>query len=302
MDQEKLLSRIDYIIGGGGIWAMDLQLGLQALGEYLHEIDIAELKSDKLKIDLGKEREKSCLMILDLASNYTIEANRREVETVAPSSIAKIELTGVMRLNDGMSSMGTKSLEREINFAKSNPNIDGLLIEVSSGGGESIAGNHLYTVIKNFGKPVVSAVHYAGSAAYKAIVPSKEIIGIGELSSAGSIGSMFSISKQFIEYVKNNYLDLYSDLSPQKNKPFNDLISGDTSAIKNELNNIAKIFQNIVIDGRGLNPDSKTTKDTIEGAMFLANDAKKRGLIDQVGSIDLAISRLRSHINSKYKK
>lgn len=298
--EEKILSRIDHIIGSGGIWGIDLEIGLRYLGDYLHEIELAE-SGIKLR-DFAKEREKNCLRVLDINSNYVSEVSRREVEEIAPGSIAKLELSGTMRLHDSMSSMGTKSLEREINYAKSNPNIDGLLLEVSSGGGESIAGNHLHTVIKNFGKPVVAAVHYAGSAAYKAIVKANEIIGIGELSSVGSIGTMFSMNKAMLEYIKNNFIELYSDLSPQKNKAFRDLINDDTSGIKEDINRVAKIFQDTVVEGRKLNPDSKLTKDTLEGAMFLAQDAKKRNLLDQVGSMDLAISRLRSHISYKRKK
>ena len=298
--EEKLLSRIDHIIGSGGIWGIDFDLGMQCLGEYLHEIDMAE-SGIKLK-DFAAEREKNCLRILSSSDNHISELSRRDVEEIAPGSIAKLELSGVMRLHDGMSSMGTKSLEREINYAKSNPNVDGLLIEVSSGGGESVAGNHLHTVIKNFGKPVVAAVHYAGSAAYKSIVKADEIIGIGELSSVGSIGTMFSINKKMLEYIKNNFVELYSDLSPQKNKAFRDLLNDDTSGIKDDINRVAKIFQDTVVEGRKLNPDSKLTKDTLEGAMFLAQDAKKRNLLDQVGSMDLAISRLRSHISYKRKK
>lgn len=300
--EEKLLSRIDYVIGSGGIWAIDIAIGLKELGSYLHKLEVAELKADGLKIDLGKERDKSTLHILSSVNNFLIEESRREIQSISPGSIAKIDLSGVMRLNDGLSSLGTKSLEREISIAKADPNVDGLLIEVSSGGGESIAGNHLHTVIKNFGKPVVAAVHYAGSAAYKAIASADEIIGIGEGSSVGSIGTMFSMSKSVIEHIRNNYIELYSDLSPQKNKAFRDLVNDDTSGIKEEINKVAKIFQDAVIKSRNLNPESKLTKDTLEGAMFLAQDAKKRNLLDQVGSMDLAISRLRSHISYKRKK
>lgn len=296
--EDKLLSRLCNIVGSG-IWAIDFVHGLNYLAEYMHEIELAE---NGIEIDLSKERDKSVLKILDASTGYLNESSRRDIETISPGSISKIELNGAMRLNDGISSMGTKSLEKEINYAKANPNIDGLLIEVSSGGGEAIAGNHLNNVISNFGKPVVAAVHYAGSAAYKAIAPANEIIGIGELSEVGSIGTMFSMNKQIIEFIKNNFVEIYSDLSPQKNKAWRDLINGDTSEIKSDLNEVAAVFQNTVIKNRKLNPESKLTKDTLEGAMFLAREAKRRGLLDQVGSMDLAVNRLRSHINFKLKK
>lgn len=295
--EDKIISRLSHIVSTT-VWGIDYNYGIQYLSKFMHDIELAE---SGIKIDLADERDESILKILGPSSSYLQEVSRKEAESISPGSIAKLVLSGALRLNDGLSSLGTKSLEKEIAYAKSNPNIDGLLVVVSSGGGEAIAGNHLYNMLSSFGKPVVSAIHYAGSAAYKAIVSSNEIIALGELAEAGSIGTLFSIDKNMLEFFKENFIDIYSDLSPQKNKAFRSLLQGDTSDIKKELNEVAEIFQKVVIKNRELNPDSKLTKDTLEGDMFLANEAKRRGLVDQVGNMDLAVNRLRSYINYKKK-
>ncbi|MBK9258168.1 MAG: hypothetical protein IPM42_22235 [Saprospiraceae bacterium] len=58
---------------------------------------------------------------------------------------------------------------KQLTFYRDNPNIEGAILEVNSGGGEAMAGQIMFNAIRDFKKPVVAYVHNAGSAAYMAI-------------------------------------------------------------------------------------------------------------------------------------
>ena len=293
---DKLLKRLELICLGH--WYMDFDRGLLALSEFVNEIMLAE--SGMFTGDLAEKRNSSILTI----SNGGYFVSRRNQDgsqiEIQPGSIAKLNLTGVMKLNDGASSLGTRSLEREINFAKHNPNIVGAILEVASGGGESFSANHMHTVMSSFGKPYVAAVHYADSAAYMAILSANEIIGLGDMSETGSIGALWQVDKDLLNYIKNGVLTVYSDKSPQKNGPFNKALDGDFSGIKKELNANVSVFHKAVIKHRKLDPKSEMTKDTLEGGVFTGKEGIARGLVDRLGSMDTAIERLKVFI--KYSK
>lgn len=279
-----------------GLWHIDLFHGLSYFSQFSEMSENIESIGNSMVKDLLKEREKQGLKVLT-NNGFVNPKDEKGIMDIPNSTIAKIELNGAMRLNDSLSTKGIRSLSQEIQFAKYNDKIKGLLIEVTSGGGEAIAGSYLYDQLKSFGKPIVSAAYLAASAAYKAILPSNEIIGIGESSEFGSIGSFISIEKSLLEYIRENFQDIYSRRSPQKNKAIRELVENkDSSLLLDELDNSVLVFHSLVLKERDLNPESKKTKDALEGGMFFSKEAKSIGLIDQIGTTEFAIKRLYSYI------
>lgn len=302
MEGDKFEKHLSLIGISGRIWAIDEAYAFSAFADMLSEIELSSLGE---KFELSSRRKVSFEVISNSSSpvdiSYNFDNKGIDINNqLLPGSIAKITLSGVMRLQDGMSNAGTLSLTKALDFAKYNPNIEGLLLEIASGGGEVAAGNQLYNAVKSFGKPVVAAAHYAGSAAYMVASAAKEIVGIGTMSEVGSIGAFYSINKKVLEYLKENFIDIYSNKSGQKNKEFKALIAGDHTPIKDSLDQIVTEFHKIVTTNRSLTNDALTA-DTLEGGMFNAKDAKKRGLIDQIGTMDTAIKLLKSHINLNKK-
>lgn len=293
---EKQLEKLSMICSGN--WHIDFFHGLSYFANYIEKNSLIETASSSAIIkDIIREKETQGLKILTDNGFVSYKDKSGSFVDIPKSTIAKIKLSGAMRLEDSLSTKGINSLSNEIEIAKYNSKIKGLYIEVSSGGGESLAGNKLYNVLKSFGKPIVSGAYVAASAAYKAILASNEIIGIGDTSEFGSIGSMASINKAFLKYIKENYVDIYSRLSPNKNKSIRELMeSDDKSLVLDELDESVKLFQSLVIKERGLNPESSKTTEALKGGIYFAKQAKSIGLIDQIGTEDFAIKRLYSYI------
>ena len=101
---------------------------------------------------------------------------------------------------------------------------------------------------------------------------------------------------------------IYSNLSSYKNAPFEAAKEGKYDAIKtDEHDPLARGFQEAVKSRRGSKLNLET-EGIIAGRMFYANDAKKNGLIDSVGTREFALRRVRElrrdayvneYINSK---
>lgn len=293
---EKQLDKLESFCSGN--WHIDLFQGLSYFSNFMEKTSLLETSSSSAIIkDTIREREKQGLKVLTDDGFVSYKDKSGSFIDMPKSTIAKLKLSGAMRLEDSLSTKGINSLSNEIEIAKYNSKIKGLYLEVSSGGGEAMAGNKLYSVLKSFGKPIISGVYLGASAAYKAILASNEIIGIGETSEVGSIGSFISINKQFLEYVKKNYVDIYSRLSPNKNKSIRELFENeDKSLLLDELDESVKLFHELVIKERELNPSSSKTVEALKGGVFFAKQAKSMGLIDQIGTEDFAIKRLYSYI------
>ncbi|MBK9223384.1 MAG: S49 family peptidase [Saprospiraceae bacterium] len=208
-------------------------------------------------------------------------------------TIVKLFLNDYMAVNDGLCTMGIQSLANNLLSYKDNPNISGAILEVNSGGGEAMAGQIMFNAIKDFKKPVVAYVHNAGSAAFMAIAGVKEIVASGAMSRVGSIGAFISLDKKFITQYKERFIEIYSDLSGDKNAGIRSFLeTGDSGLLKDSLNETVIAFQNLVLENRPI----KKADETLRGGMFQANDGKKRGLIDIIGSEELAIKRLKTYI------
>jgi protease-4 len=219
------------------------------------------------------------------------------VETAQSGSILRLRMSGVMTAADQLCSDGIQSLSDTLYKAYANDNIDGILLEVNSGGGESTAGYILKNALADKNKPVVVHAMTLGSAALLGTLPASEIIAAGESAKIGSIGSYLSVNKNFLTWYKENYTDIYATQSTDKNADFRSLIEGDSAPIQKAIDKSAKMFQDNVRKSRTLKGSEEKINSTLAGGMFDAADARSRGLVDGIGSFNYAMKRLKSHIS-----
>jgi len=219
------------------------------------------------------------------------------VETAQSGSILRLRMSGVMTAADQLCSDGIQSLSDTLYKAYANDNIDGILLEVNSGGGESTAGYILKNALADKNKPVVVHAMILGSAALLGTLNASEIIAAGESAKIGSIGSYLSVNKNFLTWYKENYTDIYASQSTDKNADFRSLIEGDSAPIQKAIDKSAKMFQDNVRKSRTLKGSDEKINSTLAGGMFDATDARSRGLVDGIGSFNYAMKRLKSHIS-----
>ncbi|MBK9258113.1 MAG: S49 family peptidase [Saprospiraceae bacterium] len=269
--------------------AIDPVFGLGYLSRFAHAIEtnsqafIKPITSEYITPNFSR--------IVETGNLYDMKDDK--LSSLPKGSIVKLFLNDYMSVQGGLCQMGVQELANNLLFYRDNPNIEGAILEVNSGGGEAMAGQIMFNAIRDFKKPVVAYVHNAGSAAYMAIAGVKEIVASGELSRLGSIGALVSLDKKFLQQYKDRFDDIYSDLSSDKNSGFRSYIeTGDSTGIKAMLNESVEAFQSLVESNRPI----KKRDETLRGGMFHAIEAKKRGLADMIGSEDVAIKRLKVYL------
>ena len=230
------------------------------------------------------------------------------------NSTAIIALHGTMLKYGTYCSYGCVEVAEMIEEAANSPKISGIILDIDSGGGAVDAIAPILSAIKSAqdkGKPVVASCDLCASAAYYVAVHCNEIIAANTISAEfGSIGVMMSFMdyEKYYEAAGVKVHTVYSNHSEYKNAAFEAAKKGDYEKLKDEeLDPIALQFQSAVKSGRGDKLDLKV-EGIIDGRMFYAEQAKKNGLIDSIGSRDFALQRVNeirrdaeveNYINSK---
>jgi len=222
----------------------------------------------------------------------------KDIGATPPNSFAHLRLEGVMRSQDGASSYGITTLLNHINAANQNDRIDGILLEVNSGGGEATAGNMLMSALEANPKPVVVYTHLLASAALHGTLPADEVIASSAGVQVGSIGTMVSVPNWMLNYYKNGITEIYASKSANKNLSWRELVKGNMGPLQAELDEHNESFLADVQRFRELKGD---VEHTLSGALFMAPVAKRRGLIDGIGGYDYALKRLTAAVRRKTK-
>lgn len=233
-----------------------------------------------------------------------VAARSSSFDNAPEESTAILAIGGTMLKYGTMCSYGTTEIAAAMIEAANHPKIGSLVVDYDSGGG-SVDAIAPIIAAQNYarskGKAIVACVDLCASAAYYSAIYCDEIIAGNDISSeVGSIGVMMS----FWDWAKakeeqgGKQHTIYSNLSDWKNKPFELALKGEYEQIKlEELDPLAKKFQDAVKQRRG-DKLKQETAGILAGRMFFAEQAKEVGLIDHVGSLDLAISRARELRNN----
>jgi protease-4 len=215
--------------------------------------------------------------------------------------VAVIPINGVLLKDDqDCGPVGMDSLGRYIRMMDNDPSVDAIMLKIDSPGGTVSGTSQLGEIIKNTNKPIVAFVDdMAASAAYWLASQTDMIIASTRLAEVGSIGVLlqFADMQPAYERLGVKFHEIYSSLSPDKNKAFRDILKGDYEAYtKDVLDPIAQNFVDTVMAAR----TGKISDETIlKGRLEFADKAITTGLIDRIASFDEAIDITLGLVESK---
>lgn len=295
---------IDHLILHGQ-FAIERTFALDQLSMYFEDLAWLESGAQFSELGISDRRHAARPGIITMSQDraHAVQDPKllKDVSQTPPGSFAHLRLQGVMRSRDGASHQGINTLIDQIHTANNNPRIEGILLEVNTGGGEVTAAQMLQSVIDASPKPVVTYAHLLASGGVLGTLASEEIIASNAGASIGSIGTMISIPKDFADRYNRVYQDIYADKSVNKNKAFRALLQGDMSELKAELNATNEGFLEDVKKYRKLKGTESSIEHTLSGAMFSAPQAKRRGLIDGIGGYEYALKRLTAAVKRRKK-
>jgi ClpP class serine protease len=198
---------------------------------------------------------------------------------------------------DYCGSLGSQTFQQIIAAANADPAIGSIILWIDSPGGQVDGTDSLAAAIKESAKPVIAfADGLMASAAYWIGSSCTEVIADGSNnglnSKIGSIGTMCKW-EDHSEALKNEGIKehiVFADESADKWGDYFKMNAGDYTDLKKELNGLNTTFLNAVKGNR--EGKLKLDKENVlTGKVYNANDALKYGLIDKIGSFDVAVAR-----------
>lgn len=282
---EKLLSYSALAIEAG--W------GLRFLNKYLSELSLLESGAPYASLGIGERRHASrAVSVISPDGAVISDPYLIRNEGLTPTgSIAVLQLQGIMSSVDDISTDGTPALARQLRSAYANRNIEAVILETNSGGGEVTAMQILVTALEERNKPVIGWAHFAASAAYGTLAATDEIVASNKMAEFGSVGAVITLDKGFIEFYRDNVLSFYGKDAPLKNKEWRELLAGNNVPMQEAADEATENFQKQVSGQRALTGGDAYQRATLSGDMFGAVEARRRGLIDGVGNMNYAIAR-----------
>lgn len=246
---------------------------------------------DELKKRVGAESYDDINYIS--LSKYNNSTPEKE-ENVSKNQIAVIYASGDIisgKSNDG--SMGSETISEAIREARLDENVKAIVLRVNSPGGSALASDVMWreVVLAKKVKPVVvsmgdvaaSGGYYIACAANKIVANEKTITGsIGVFGVIPNVQGMFNnkLGITFDFAKTNKHADIMTMFRP--------LTAEEKDIIQIGVENIYDDFITKVGEGRGM---TKEQVDSIgQGRVWTGLDAKKIGLVDEIGGIDEAIA------------
>ena len=194
---------------------------------------------------------------------------------------------------------GSDIIVRNIETAAKDPNVKGVLIDIDSTGGYSVAADEIAKALKAFNKPSVAVIRgYGDSAAYWAATGA-DIIFASSLSDVGSIG----ITSSYLENAKYNNKEgyTYQQLSLGKYKdmgnPDKPLTAEEKQIMMKQLEHSYNYFVETVATNRKIPVEE--VKNLATGESFTGTEALQLKLIDQLGGLPEATDWLEKQIGTK---
>ena len=239
-------------------------------------------------------------------SSYVEEATLRDNDS--KNKIAVIDLAGLIASFsvDASGNNMVESIRRQFKWARDDDNVKAVLFRINSPGGEVLASDHIYEIIRDFqdecDKPVVAVMGaLAASGGYYVAAPCNWIVA-HELTITGSIGVimqgynlrnlMDKVGVRPMVFKSGKHKDMLSygkreeDITPEERRIVQDLIDETFGR-----------FKKIVREGRNLERRNKPGEgkvladdweDFADGRILSGTQALGQGFVDELGNLDTA--------------
>ena len=200
----------------------------------------------------------------------------------------------LLRSSPGM----VQELVSELKRAEKDPQIKALLLKVNSPGGPVTASDILYHVISTYkersgAKVVVSMMDVAASGGYYLSLPADWIMA-HPTTITGSVGVIF-MRPGISGFMSKYGLAMNVNKSGEEKdmgSPFREPTQQDDAIFQSLTDQMAERFYSLVEKHRKLTPEQM--KEVVTARVFTAAEAKKLGLIDQIGYLADAVTKAKS--------
>ena len=236
-----------------------------SLEEYISKLAVdPKPKKDKSE----KEKDKIAVIYAEGTINY-FEDSKKINEIITPEKIQK-----------------------ELAIAEKSDDIKGVVIRVNSPGGSALASDIIYNSIKNMTKPVyISMGGVAASGGYYISAAGDKIYADKE-TLTGSIGviTMIPNISELLKKAEINYSVISKGKYSDMGSIVKDLTEDEKDKIRASSLKVYEEFVDRVAEGRNMTREE--VLKSAEGRVWLGEEAKEIGLVDEIGGIEKVVSDL----------
>jgi len=177
--------------------------------------------------------------------------------------------------------------------------IKGIIVEVDSPGGSSLAAEEIMIALKKSSKPIVAVIRETGASAGYLIATGADQIYASKFSDVGSIG----VTGSYLDYSKKNENEgvIYQQISAGEFKntgdPDKPLSVDEKELLMRDVKKVHRMFIEYVAKNRKL--PIEAVEKLADGSTMLGLDAKAAGLVDEIGDLNSARDWLRDKIGGE---
>jgi ClpP class serine protease len=184
-----------------------------------------------------------------------------------------------------------ESLKNDLITLRDNPQVRAIVLNIDSSGGVLSGVADFAALVRSVIKPTYSFAQKALSAAYWIAASTNKII-LTPTGVAGSIGVILSLVKNS----DSNVIDIVSSQSENKNiDPTSDV---GKAQLQKLVDDQANVFVTTMASYRNTTVE-KVLSDFGRGAVFAADEAKNRGMVDNVQPLPAFLSSLETQNNRR---
>ena len=246
---------------------------------------------DELKTKLGIDKEKDISAVT--VAKYLKTSDGKTKITPGKKKIAVVYAIGTIGPGEGdEKTIGSDRISKAIRDARTDSSVRAIVLRINSPGGSALASEVIWrevTLAQKTKPVVVSMGNLAASGGYYIACGASKIYAQPN-TLTGSIG-VFGVVPNLEKFFKNK-LGITFDVV--KTNKYSDYITAsramqpyETKVLTNQVENIYQVFIGHVAEGRKM---TKEQVDSIgQGRVWCGTDAKRIGLVDELGGLDKAI-------------
>ncbi len=207
--------------------------------------------------------------------------------------IAVVEVEGAIN-----GAKGTHPAVPALRLARKDPRALGVLLRVTSPGGSAMTSDLIHREVMRVKekKPVVAAFGDVAASGGYYVAAGTDAIVAQPTTITGSIGVVSArfMAKRFMDQLGVNTETIRSAPHADMFSPTRALEADERAILDRELDGFYDAFVSLVADGRGRDKDE--VEPLARGRVWSGTDAKKHGLVDALGGLDVAVAELKKRI------
>lgn len=249
------------------------------------------LQELKDSVNIKEEDELNLVELDTYLTNFRIASEIKKI-SLQENQIAIIRAQGnIIQGKGDVDNIGGKTFAKAIRQARTDKNVKAIVLRINSGGGSALASEEVWremTLAKKAKPTVVSMGDYAASGGYYIACPA-DLIVANPLTITGSIGVfgvLWNAEKALDKIgVSNDVVktNQYADIASASRK----MEEYEKEKLSESVEKIYIDFVQHVADGRNIPKDS--ILQIAQGRVWSGQDALEVGLVDILGTTDMAI-------------